>query len=134
VPDNNGSSYLDRHLSPNFIVKEFICPCCGEEGIEKDLVLKLQAARDLLPAGQVISINSAFRCEKHNKDKKVGGSKNSSHLKGLAVDIRCTNSTERFFLFVALLNAGFKRIGSGEKFIHCDLDETKAQNVNWDYY
>ena len=124
--------HLNKHLSPNFKVKEFICPCCSAEGIEKDFILKLQMARDSLPDGNVISINSAYRCEKHNK--KVGGVEASAHRKGLAVDIKCTNSTDRYFLIVALLNAGFKRIGYGENFIHCDLDETKDQTVMWDYY
>ncbi len=126
------TDHLNEHLSPNFQVKEFICPCCGEEGIEKDFVLKLQMARDLLPAGQVMVIDSGYRCKKHNK--KVGGVEGSAHRKGWAADIRCTNSTDRFFLVVALLNAGFKRFGNGRNFIHCDIDATKPQNVNWDYY
>jgi uncharacterized protein YcbK (DUF882 family) len=125
------SDHLNRNLSKNFKAREFICPCCKEEGIEYDLVLKLQVARDSLPPGTAIIINSAYRCGKHNK--AVGGVENSAHVKGLAADIRCNNSNYRFFLTRALLKAGFKRIGTGETFIHCDLDETKDQNVIWNY-
>lgn len=132
MPPDNGLDHLNRNLSLNFKVKEFICPCCGEEGIKEDLVFRLQMARDSLPEGSVIIIDSAYRCEKHNKE--VRGVRDSAHRKGEAVDIRCANSTYRFFLIEALLKAGFKRIGIGENFIHCDLDETKDQTVIWDYY
>lgn len=129
---NNGSNHLNRHLAPNFQVEEFICPCCAEEGIKNDLVLKLQMAHDFLPPNSVMIINSGYRCKKHNK--KVGGAHDSAHRKGLAADIQCLNSSERYFLIVALINAGFRRIGMAENFIHCDLDGTKVQSVIWDYY
>jgi len=132
VETENQTDHLNKNLSPNFKVKEFVCRCCGEEGIELDLIFKLQMARDLLPKGQVMVIDSGYRCKKHNK--KVGGVEGSSHRKGLGVDIRCTNSKDRFYLVVALLNAGFKRFGDGRNFIHCDLDESKDQNVMWNYY
>lgn len=125
------TDHLNRRLSKNFIAREFICPCCHEEGIEHDLVLKLQMARDSLPEGSVIFINSAFRCEKHNK--AVGGVENSAHTKGLAADIRCNHSGYRFSLIRALNGAGFKRIGIGKDFIHCDRDLEKPQNVMWIY-
>ena len=127
------SDHLNRKLSENFIAREFICPCCKEEGVRDELVIHLQLAHNFLPNHSVIIINSAFRCEKHNKDPKVGGSDTSSHLVGLAADIKCEYSTYRYHLLSALLQAGFKRIGIGEKFIHVDLDETKPQKVIWDY-
>jgi len=132
VPTQDEVDHLNRHLSQNFIAREFVCPCCNEEGIEQDLVLKLQIARDSLPAGSSIVINSAYRCEKHNK--AVGGVENSAHTRGLAADIRCNNSNYRFFLIRAISGAGFKRIGIGKDFIHCDFDSEKPQNVMWDYY
>lgn len=128
----NESVDLNRHVSLNFLAKEFACPCCGEEGFKEELIEKLQLARNNLRPKSAIVINSGYRCEKHNKE--VGGVVGSSHRKGLAVDIRCDHSSYRFSLIRALIGAGFKRIGIGEDFIHCDLDLEKPQNVIWDYY
>ena len=77
-------------------------------------------------------INSGYRCEAHNKE--VDGVENSAHTRGLAVDIKTTNSTKRFIIVSALLRAGFKRIGVGKTFIHCDADKTLPQGVMFDYY
>jgi zinc D-Ala-D-Ala carboxypeptidase len=76
-------------------------------------------------------ISSGYRTEKHNK--KVGGVKNSSHLKGLAVDIKCTDSISRFIILNALQQVGFNRIGIAKSFIHCDIDIDKPKNVIWTY-
>ena len=48
-----------------------------------------------------IKITSGYRTQAYNEDLKARGykaSKNSSHLKGLAVDIHCNNSKDRFKL------------------------------------
>jgi len=126
------SDHLNRSLTKSFIAREFICPCCYEEGIKNELVFYLQFAHDLLPPNSVIVIKSGYRCEKENK--KAGGVENSAHMKGLAADIRCDHSSYRFSLIRALSGAGFKRIGIGENFIHCDRDLEKPQNVMWTYY
>ena len=76
-------------------------------------------------------ISSSFRTEEHNE--KIGGKPDSAHLKGLAVDISCTTSSERFRIVKALLEAGFRRIGISKYFIHVDADDTKPQNVIWEY-
>jgi uncharacterized protein YcbK (DUF882 family) len=76
-------------------------------------------------------INSAYRTPEHNA--KIGGSLNSSHLKGLAVDISVTNSTQRFIVLNALISVGFTRIGISDTFIHVDLDKDKSQQVIWTY-
>lgn len=77
-------------------------------------------------------VNSGYRTEKHNK--KVGGKSNSSHLKGLASDIRVSNSQERYAILNGLLEAGFNRIGIGRTFIHADNDPDKTPFVIWHYY
>tara|TARA_R100001143_G_scaffold30939_1_gene30033 strand:- start:4958 stop:5317 length:360 start_codon:yes stop_codon:yes gene_type:complete len=81
--------------------------------------------------GKPININSGFRTPKHNAE--VDGKVTSSHLKGLAVDIACTNSTDRFLLEGILREVGFTRIGVGSTFIHVDIDKDKAQKVLWTY-
>ena len=87
--------------------------------------------------GKPIVINSGYRTEEHNA--KVGGkpktktSKGSSHMYGLAVDIKCTNSTDRFHLIYLLQETGFQRIGVAKTFIHVDIDFDKSQEIMWTY-
>ena len=109
---------------------EFKCKCgCGTNNISNKLVDKLDSVRWVID--KPIVINSACRCEKHNK--AVGGSVASSHLKGLAVDIACTDSSYRDLLLRELLKQGFSRIGIAKTFIHIDIDESKPDNVIWVY-
>ena len=89
----------------------------------------LDAARKIY--GRSMRITSGFRTESHNE--KVGGVKSSSHLKGLAADIACSESRYRFEMIKALLEVGFKRIGVSGTFIHVDIDKNKSQNVIWTY-
>lgn len=112
-----------------FKLSEFKCPCCGENKISKELVQKFENAREL--AGVPFVITSGYRCKNHNKE--IGGSPTSSHSKGLAADIKCNTSRERFKIIQTLLLAGFTRIGVGKNFIHCDIDKEKDSNVLWLY-
>ena len=55
-------------------------------------------------------------------------------MKGVAVDIQCNNSESRYKIIQSLMNVGITRIGIGKNFVHCDTDNTKIQNVIWNYY
>jgi len=112
----------------NFKPNEFNCKC-GKNKINFDFVNKLNQARIYSDFPYVI--NSGFRCRKHNKE--VGGSETSSHLKGLAVDIRAETSRSRYLILKGLIKAKFNRIGIGENFIHVDDDKEKEQNLIWRY-
>ena len=81
--------------------------------------------------GKPITVTSGFRTESHNE--KVGGVSSSSHLKGLAIDVACVTSKDRFEMLTALLEVGFNRIGIASTFIHVDIDKNKSQNVIWTY-
>lgn len=105
------------------------CPCCKQGGLLPDFRAKLNKAREI--AGIPFIINSAYRCEKHNQD--VGGSENSAHRAGLAVDIRCNDSRSRWIIIEALKQAGFSRIGIGKSFVHVDDDLMKKQDLIWLY-
>ena len=113
-----------------FSQNEEACRCCGCGGLVPDFREKLNKARE--KAGIPFVLTSAFRCENYNRE--VGGSETSSHLAGLAVDIKCTDGWSRFKILSALLEVGFCRIGIGKTFIHVDDDLTKPQGVVWDYY
>ena len=97
--------------------------------MDKTFLLRLDEARER--AGIPFIINSAYRTPEHNA--KIGGKPNSSHLKGLAVDISVTNSRQRFIVLNALLEVGFTRIGIADTFIHIDLDNEKSKEVIWTY-
>ena len=100
-----------------------------EKNMVEDFLAKLDNARVI--ADMPFIINSAWRSPEHNKD--VGGKPNSSHLKGLAVDIKIENSRQRFIVLQSLIAAGFNRIGIGKTFIHVDGDKDKDPRVTWLY-
>ncbi len=75
-------------------------------------------------------ITSGFRTKRHNK--RVGGTDNSSHLKGYAVDIEALTNQKRESILRGLILAGFKRIGIAETFIHADNDPDKIRSC-WMY-
>ena len=116
----------------HFEISEFLCPCClrGAKEMSRGFLSMLDTARDI--AGITFNINSGFRCPRHNKE--VGGSPTSSHLKGLAADIKADTSRKRYLVVKALIQTGFNRIGIGKNFIHVDLDLDKTDNLMWTYY
>jgi zinc D-Ala-D-Ala carboxypeptidase len=113
-----------------FSLSEFDCPDLPNSGKNMDInfIHKLDHAREL--AGITFKITSGFRTAEHNE--KVGGVKNSSHIKGVAADIAVGSGNERYIILNALIRAGFKRIGIAKTFIHCDTDAEKNHSV-WVY-
>lgn len=124
LDDNRDTKYMKY-----FKIDEFNCKCCGKNEIKQELIDDLEHAREL--AGIPFVINSGYRCPKHNKE--VGGKTNSSHLQGLAVDIKAVNSRDKYLILKSLIISGFNRIGIGSDFIHCDIDNTKDIQVIWTY-
>lgn len=123
------------------MVEEYLCPRCsfrvpreekahahefkyfkGDEivGLKADLVYKLDRARELFGAPMVIT--SGYRDP--DKNLAVGGVKNSSHTRGLAVDIKCNDPFMQAKLAWALGCAGFRRVGVYAGHLHCDVDHT----------
>lgn len=106
------------------------------KGLDSRLVILLDQWRD--KAGIPIIITSGLRTQEQNTslstsidDTEVvkGSVSDSAHLKGLAVDIRCSDSSSRFKLVTAALEVGFKRIEIATRHLHVDIDESKPQNI-----
>jgi uncharacterized protein YcbK (DUF882 family) len=121
-----------------FNYSEFDSPDVQGSGqlMDKTLLEMLDEVRDKFD--KPIRINSGFRTPAHNeavggKMPDADGNGGSSHLKGLAVDIACKKSTDRFDLINCLLDVGFSRIGVGNTFIHTDIDQDKTQGIIWTY-
>ena len=112
-------------LSKNFSKDEMKCPCCGFFVTNELLVKRLQQLRNKI--GLRIKVNSGCRCVLHNL--QVGGSADSSHLRGLAADITCADM--KLLLRCAL--GIFRRVGISGGYIHVDVDDNKPQDIYWVY-
>ena len=125
------SYFPTKYASNNFAALgegDVACNCgCGQELINATLYNMLTHARMI--AAVPFHILSWNRCHAFNLVEE--GSINSSHLRGLAVDIRITNSVYRFKVLKALLDVGFDRIGIYPWGIHVDLDLNKPAGVCW---
>jgi zinc D-Ala-D-Ala carboxypeptidase len=98
------------------------------KNMKKEFLTKLDKARAI--ADVPFKITSGYRSKETNK--RVGGVSTSSHLKGLAADISCKDSSTRQKIISGLIKAGFTRIGIADTFIHCDTDKDK-QDAIWLY-
>jgi len=105
-------------------------PPCNMNDLKGDFIKKLDIARQVAKVPFVLT--SAYRSEAWEKEQGRDGT--SSHTKGIAVDIKCSSSHDRFRIFNGLISVGFNRIGIGRNFIHVDLDKDKPSSVAWTYY
>jgi len=112
-------------ITTNFWRSEFACRCgCGLDTIDERLVHRLQVLRDYI--NKPITVLSGCRCEVHND--KVGGTRDSYHLKGLACDF----TVRETLALISTVNA-FEHWSGGwhyyleEAFIHVDIRGKKAR-------
>ena len=124
---------MDADYSPYrwFRPSEFLLcvPSCYIEQMDPDFLKRLDEAREI--AGFPFVLNSAYRSKEYEIQKK-GRSGTSSHTKGVAVDISCLTGPYRLRMVLALIQAGFRRIGIAKTFIHVDSDPDKDPSI-WIY-
>ena len=99
-------------------------------GLKPELVEMLDTLRG--KCGFPFVITSGFRSPEHNAE--IGGVKDSSHLKGIAADIKIQTSEQRMKFVKEAIALGITRIGIGETFCHVDLSIEKTDNLMWTYY
>lgn len=110
-------------LSKNFTSLEFDCHgngCCSSTKVDSKLVDYLQQIRNHF--GKAVSINSGYRCAKHNAS--VGGASRSNHMDGEAADIRISGVTPievaRYAESIGILGIGVYSWG-----VHIDTRTSK---------
>lgn len=96
-------------------------------GLDPKLVEMLDRARGL--SHVPFRITSGLRSSDQNW--QAGGVMDSSHTRGLAVDIACFESRSRMRIVAALIVAGFRRIGFYSAHLHADIDDSLPQDVMW---
>jgi uncharacterized protein YcbK (DUF882 family) len=118
-------------LTKSFQLSEFAC----NDGTQvpenlipnvKELAKNLQVLRDEI--GESLTINSGYRSPAWNK--KVGGAKNSMHLKAMASDLVCKSLTPKQLKAVIekLIKEGKMKnggIGLYPSFVHYDIGATR---------
>lgn len=116
-------------LSNNFTVKEFSCHgngCCSTVKIDDALVAYLQKIRDHF--GKPVTINSAYRCAKHNK--AIGGASGSKHVQGMAADISVKGvapaEVAKYAESIGIKGVGLYETSKDGYFVHVDTRTNKS--------
>jgi zinc D-Ala-D-Ala carboxypeptidase len=132
--------YKDEPITMRyFTIDEFDSTGKGEKGTGVNMRVQtlkmLDEARHI--AGVPFRINSGFRTKQHNddlaKNKALKVDPNSAHLRGYAADIHVNNRADQNIKIKALYQAGFRRFGFSETFIHVDNDPSKKEISSWVY-
>lgn len=112
-------------VSEHFDREEFACKCgCGYAVVDIELLRLLERVR--LHFGKPVKINSACRCEKHNK--AVGGADGSKHKLGIAADIVVKDvDASEVYNFIDRHLPNTLGLGNYNSFTHVDVREVKAR-------
>ena len=113
----------DKWRWPNFSPRELACKGTGRLLVDEVALDALQRLRDEL--GRPIIVVSAYRSPEHNR--KVGGARNSYHVRGMAADIQVRGvSPEDVYTFC---DEAFPKGGVGKysTFTHIDCRGYKAR-------
>jgi len=107
---------------PNFSAQEIACRGDGKIRVNEPALDKLQALRKKL--GVPLIVHSAYRSPDYNR--RVGGAKQSMHLKGAAFDISMANHDPESFEAAARA-VGFAGFGfyPRQNFIHIDIGRAR---------
>jgi zinc D-Ala-D-Ala carboxypeptidase len=113
------SDWDSKYFSP----EELACRGTGEICIDKEALEKLEKLRVAL--GKPMIINSAYRSPTHNR--RVGGAKESCHMRGIAFDVSMKNHDPEVFEKKAR-ECGFTGFGyyPASGFMHIDTGRPRV--------
>lgn len=101
---------LNEQITPHFKRRELQCKCgCGLCEPTVEFLELIEHVREILDVPMYV--HSACRCRRHNAI--VGGSPNSKHMSGQALDFDCGNRLSPVAIYNILL----------AKYIHGELSE-----------
>lgn len=114
-------------VSEHFNRSEFACKCgCGFAVADIELVAVLEDVRTHFDSPVII--NSACRCEKHNKS--VGGASGSKHKLGIAADIVVKDiHPTKVYEYLDSKYPSDHGVGKYSSFTHVDVRGDKARWV-----
>lgn len=123
-------------LTKNISRHELKCKCgkCDCQSMDFETINVVQDCCDyfseVLGVDKVsVSINSAHRCEDHNR--AVGGAKKSKHLQACAIDFKIKGvSPKRQYLYLCSKYHDKFGIGMYSSFTHID---TRSDKARWGY-
>ena len=111
-------------LSKHFSRSEFRCKCgCGFATVDAELLVVLEDVREHFDSG--VKINSGCRCTEHNK--RVGGERDSEHLRGTAADITVDGvPAAQVHSYLSMKYPGRYGIGKYQNWTHIDVRQRAA--------
>jgi len=106
---------------------DFACKCgCGFDAVDIELYQVLRGVKRRFRAN--LTINSACRCESHNK--AVGGASSSQHIKGKAADFVIDGAPpSQVASYLEMRYPNKYGIGRYNSFTHIDV---RAKMARWD--
>lgn len=116
---------MQKNISQHFKRSEFACKCgCGQDTVDYGLVLALETLRNVF--GSPVIIGSGNRC--HSYNKKIGGAKNSQHLRGKAADFVVIGvSPAEIYHYLCCVFPHSYGIGKYRGFTHFDVRDNKSR-------
>jgi zinc D-Ala-D-Ala carboxypeptidase len=116
---------------PNFSAAEFNCRHTGQNEMQHEFMVKLQALRTEF--GRSMTITSGYRHPTHPIEARKTHS-NGEHTQGNCCDVACTDGATRYRLIQLALKHGITRIGVAKSFLHFGIGgRGLPNNVIWDY-
>lgn len=119
---------MSKYFSPSEFKR--CTPSCSIDQMDPAFLAKLDQLRE--KADIPLVLNSAYRSPAW--EIRQGRTGTGAHTLGLAVDIRCNTSQNRYKIVRAAIECGITRIGIGKTYVHLDASRDHAQEVIWHYY